>query len=140
MEGPYGNAMTEIALALAMAFFSVMVLAMVSMGAAQPETAEAPEMVNPARFEIVRSEPNAAQSPLPDDTRIVIFHHNRFFDTDLKDFDIAGVGPDDTVILAIDPALALADAVVALTRLKAANITVTTLDPRWLRTLKEIKQ
>ena len=32
-EDYYGNAMTEVALALAMAFFSIMVLAIVSMGA-----------------------------------------------------------------------------------------------------------
>ena len=32
-EDHYGNALTEVALALAMAFFSIMVLAIVSMGA-----------------------------------------------------------------------------------------------------------
>lgn len=34
------SAMTEIALALAMGFFAIMVLTMVSMGAGQPESAE----------------------------------------------------------------------------------------------------
>ena len=40
-EAHYGNAMTEVALALAMAFFSIMILTMVSMRAA-PEMAKAP--------------------------------------------------------------------------------------------------
>ena len=139
MEGPYGNAMTEIALALAMAFFSIMVLTMVSMGAGatQPKSATAQDIPNPARFAVVRSDPDAAQAPLADGTRIVIFHHNRFLNTDLKAFDTSALDPDDAVILAIDPALPLADAVSARARLKAANITVTTLDKRWMRTLKE---
>ena len=38
-ETHYGNAMTEVALALAMAFFSIMILAMVSMGAAHNKAA-----------------------------------------------------------------------------------------------------
>ncbi|MEK9673064.1 MAG: hypothetical protein VW268_11270 [Rhodospirillaceae bacterium] len=38
MDGShYGNAMTEIALVLAMAFFSLMVLTLVSMGAGSPQ-------------------------------------------------------------------------------------------------------
>jgi len=145
MEGPYGNAMTEIALALAMAFFSVMVLTMVSMGAGsseatRTETAAMDTMTRAERLTIAAATPESKSAALAEDTRIVIYHGGKFRDTKLAALDPAAIKHSETVILAIDPALPLAEAISVRAQISAAHITVTALDERWMRTLKETKQ
>ncbi len=144
MEGPYGNAMTEIALALAMAFFSVMVLAMVSMGADAPNSdraaANAAVQTAAASLAVVRSEPGSKTAASDIKSRLVIYHRNRFLDADLAELDPQGLAPDADIVLAIDPALALAEAITVRERITVGKITVTTLDARWMRKLKEIEQ
>ena len=144
MEGPYGNAMTEIALALAMAFFSVMVLAMVSMGTgsgvANRADAKASAQSDAARLAVARSEPANRAASADVRSRLVIYHRNRFLDAALADIDPHGLAPDADIVLAIDPELALAEAITVRARISAGKITVTTLDARWMRKLKEIEQ
>jgi len=143
MEGPYGNAMTEIALALAMAFFSVMVLAMVSMGSGVSATAsEASTTALPPsqRLQIVAAQPATKSAPVAKDTRIVVYHAGQFLDTKLAALNPAAIGSDETIILAIDPTLPLAEAIAVRSQINAAQITVTALDERWMRTLKETNQ
>lgn len=145
MEGPYGNAMTEIALALAMAFFSVMVLTMVSMGTGSANRsdaaqAKAPALAQSQRLQIVAAKPETKSAPIASDTRIVVYHAGQFLDTKLASLDPDTIGADETVILAIDPALPLAQAIVVRSQINAAQITITALDQRWMRTLKETNQ
>ena len=76
-----GNAMTEIALALAMAFFSIMVLTMISMGTGlQPKRPAVGAVLAPAA-EAENS--SAVITPAPEDA-ILIYYKGRFFDRELK--------------------------------------------------------
>jgi len=136
MEGPYGNAMTEIALALAMAFFSVMVLAMVSMGTTSPADADTSSVAMSTRLQIIKSEPESRTATLASDSRIVVYHNERFLDTGLVAIDPGSIETTEIIILAIDPALPLAEAISARSRIAATQITVTALDERWMNTLK----
>ena len=71
---------------------------------------------------------------------IVIHYAGRFLDTDLRPIDIAMLADAGAVVLAIDPALPMAEAIAIRGRIAAANITVTTLDSGWLNALKELPQ
>ena len=128
-----GNAMTEIALALAMGFFSLMVLTMISMGAGKSDNpAVAAAMLAP-------STPAAAEAATVEPTTedmIVVYHGGRFFDRDLKPVDPAAIATSGRVLLALDPELPLAEAMAARTRINVANLIVSTLDDRWLTTLR----
>lgn len=112
-ETHYKNAMTEISLALAMGFFSVMALAMVSMG--------------------------VPVSAAKDDT-LLIYLKGKFYDGNPKTVDPAGLTSPGRVILALEPNLTMTEALKARSRLKAQNLTITTLDRRWLEATKHIKQ
>jgi hypothetical protein len=136
MEGPYGNAMTEIALALAMAFFSVMVLAMVSMGTTSPAGADASPVGKSTRLQIIRAEPASKTATVAKESRIVVYHAGRYLDTRLAAVDPGAINSTEIIILAIDPALPLAEAITARSRIAATQITVTALDERWMHTLK----
>jgi len=140
MEGHYGNAMTEIALALAMAFFSVMVLAMVSMGASSSETVEAVKATTADTLRVSPSRPSSNARPVAAKSRIVVFYHGRYLSDQLKPIVLSSINPDEEIILAIDPALPLSGALDARAALTTQNITVTTLDLRWMRALEETEK
>jgi hypothetical protein len=140
MEGHYGNAMTEIALALAMAFFSVMVLAMVSMGASSSETVEAVKAATAETLQISPSKPSSSAQPVAAKSRIIVFYQGQYLSDQLKPIALSSVNPDEEIILAIDPTLPLSGALDARAALTTQNITVTTLDQRWMRALEETEK
>jgi hypothetical protein len=140
MEGHYGNAMTEIALALAMAFFSVMVLTMVSMGAGSGDAQQAANSATAETLNVVPSQPAKSAKTIPTDTRIIVFWQNRYLDDQFKAVDPSTIGTEENIILAIDPTLPLSGALKARTALATQNITVTVLDQRWMRSLEEIEK
>lgn len=132
------NAMTEIALALAMGFFSLMVLTLISMGAGQgsqsaPNVMALAPPANPAQS-------SAANTATGNDL-IIIFDGQRFLDTKLRPIDPQTViqsmtGPARRVVLALDPSLPLKEAMAARARVNAPNLVVSGLDERWLTALK----
>jgi len=124
-----GGAMTEIALALAMAFFCILVLALVSMG--QPPLVGAGPMIDTAR-------PGATAQELADEDRLVIFHAGRFAGPDGAPADPRA--PDDRpVVLAIDPALPLERVLAARAAFAGATVRVTVLDAAWVAHLSARK-
>ena len=129
------NAMAEIALALAMGFFSILVLTMVSMGAgagAGPQAASALELG-------VQVRPAAASSGTPTAAKqnLLIHYNGRFYDADLKPTDPASLLADGPLILAVAPGLRFVDVLSARKQAGEQDLTVTSLDERWLATLKE---
>ena len=140
--GNSGNAMTEIALALAMAFFAIMTLTMVSMGAGNPVKALT---AGSETTRLVPSKPFAHKDGATPNSkiaaeRIVIFARDRFYDGQLKPITPASVAHMDRPILAVPPDLTLSQVLAAKRRLPIPDITVTTLDPRWQSALKEIQK
>jgi hypothetical protein len=140
-HGPESNAMAEVALALAMGFFSIMVLAMVSMGAT--DTARAVRlphsitMALPAKASESKSAPTDLSAAVaPGD--LLIYHDGRYLDAMLKPIDIANWTPEgDRPVLVVAPDLPMTEALAARTRLSQINPTVTVLDEAWLARLKE---
>jgi hypothetical protein len=137
MEGHYGNAMTEIALALAMAFFSVMVLAMVSMGAGSSKAVDTANTATAETLRVSPSKPATTAQPVTTKARIIVFYQGQYLDDKLQLVDPTAIGTEEEIILAIDPTLPLSGALDARAALTTRNITVTVLDQRWMRSLKE---
>lgn len=135
-DASYGNAMTEIALALAMAFFAIMVLTMVSMGAPAETVAKAAAPA-PVKLTLAPPAPNAPPSDAAEETEIVVFWDGRFYDQDLKPVTLAARRFTGRVILALSPELSMAEALDARGRVPAADIVVSTLDSRWLATIRQ---
>jgi hypothetical protein len=139
-DGSQNNAMAECALALAMAFFSIMVLTMVSMGAGfESEPAGKPPAGE--QISIRPSTPSDEQTPKHKsvaDGSIIIHYQGRFYDAHLAPLAPGAIPSDGRTILAIDPALSMADAIAVRQRIPNPDLTVTTLDGRWLQALKEM--
>ncbi len=139
-ESHYGNAMTEIALALAMGFFSIMVLTMVSMGAGRSQ-ADAERTAIAAA--LAPADANAAQAArLKPDVGdvLVIYHRGRFYDRRLRVIDPAAKVYEGRVILALDRALNMGEALAARALVGAPDVVVSTLDQRWTEALARLPE
>lgn len=122
--------MTEIALALAMGFFSIMVLTVISMGAApQSGKAVAAALLTPS------SNADSAVEVESRDT-IVLYYEGRFLDPQMKPVDPTTITASGRLILAIDPGLPLGEAMAAREKFSADRLVVSTLNAEWLRALK----
>lgn len=133
-NGSQDNPMTEIALALATGFFSIMILTMVSMGAGFRDSKPASALVlAPA----ATGAPSSA-TVAPDRQDIIIFHEGRFLDADLNAVDPAAVRSRDGLVLAVAPSLSLARVMEARIRLAAPGLIVSILDARWMTALQRV--
>ena len=122
--------MTEIALALAMGFFSIMVLTVISMGAApQSGKAVAAAILAPS------SAPANAIDVESQDT-VVVYYEGRYLDSQMKPVDPATIKARGRLILAIDPGLPLGEAMAAREKFASDQLIVSTLNAAWLRVLK----
>ena len=129
-DSSYGNAMTEIALALAMAFFSIMVLTMVSMSAT-PEKISKDQ--NQPTINLANSAPNNTQKPAaPTKRKLVIFWNGQFMDQQLSPLELGSLKSSKKIVLAMPPNLPMADALAARAQLEGVDILVSVLDERWL--------
>jgi len=131
-DATQGNAMTEIALAMAMGFFSVMVLTMISMGVGlgQKRAMDTIILAPPAPQ-------SAAADTVKKDDLLVIYDGGRYLGRTLRPLDAAAVAGASRVILALSPDLSMAAAMKARQGIKAKNLVVTTLDRRWRRALED---
>lgn len=131
-----GHAMTEIALALAMAFFCLLVLALVSMGRGATRSDE-----SASRFPTVRlAAPaySAAETAIAVDDQVVLVAGGRYFDQEGREVDPSEIDPDGRLFLAIDPDMPLVD----LLRMRAAfsgqDVRLTPLDAAWRARLGQL--
>ncbi len=141
--GDGGNAMTEIALALAMAFFAIMILTMVSMGgqdgakdAVATKTDAAPlRLLAPAARDAGGEGATAARVLQP--RELIIFSGGRFLNDQLQVLAAAAIAAMKNPVLAVSPDLSLAEVLAAKDRLARPDLTVTALNRHWLEAIKE---
>ena len=143
---PQTNAMSEIALALSMAFFSIMVLTIVSMG---PGSKELESLIKENSTQITESDDirlntNTAEnsehskSKIAGRSSILIFHQGVFRDGDLKvtDPDRFIANAKGPVFLAVDPSLGLGEVIQIRQKFGGSEVTITALNDEWLRSIQ----
>ena len=141
-ESHYGNAMTEIALALAMGFFSIMVLTMVSMGAGRGESPEVAErtVIAAALAPASADADGAGRLKAQAKDVLVIYHRGRFYDRQLRIIDPAAEAFPGRVVLALDGTLNVGEALAARSRVGTPDLIVSTLDQRWMEALGRLPE
>jgi hypothetical protein len=126
---PQDNAMTEIALALAMGFFSIMVLTLISFGA--PAAKQERHMAAISVLRINADSTGGAAQPSPDDL-IVIANDGAYLGADMKSLSLRAIaGHSGRVVLAIDPETPLQNVIVARGKLSARDLVVVNLNRAW---------
>ncbi|MCW8914779.1 MAG: hypothetical protein OQK24_02875 [Magnetovibrio sp.] len=141
IHGVQNNAMAEIALALAMGFFSIMVLTLVSMGSGMvPETISTDHSPG---VHIQHSETSKNQDqPKSQETQVsssdlVIYYKGQYLNADLIPIDPTSLASREHIILAVDGTLSMTEALSAREGVPVTNLTIAPLDERWQKALKE---
>ncbi|MEE8515415.1 MAG: hypothetical protein V3T02_02135 [Alphaproteobacteria bacterium] len=125
--------MTEIALAMAMGFFSVMVLTAMSMGVGVGKRVD---VITAMLAPPATTATTGAADTLKDNDILVIYDGRRFLGRDLKPLDPGTIDRTRRIVLAVDPDLAMSRAMTARQLLGAKRLVVTTLDANWRKALQ----
>lgn len=137
------NAMTEVALALAMAFFAIFILAAVSMS--QPmaqekkheQKAGAPEKIV---HDLNLQFENDAERALAGSEILLIFHKGTFLDTQLKPVSLESMADRNAqYVVAVSPDLSMAEMLKLKQQKKLPNLAITLLNNEWQQRLEQIK-
>ena len=140
------NALVEISLALAMAFFSIMVLAMVSMGVRPDPGIVSKLNLNNSSLNFIPSSEISEKSHKKAKRskarkvkaeEMVIYYKNKFFDTSLNEISNLETRLDQIKYLAISPSITAVEVLKIQNRFFHKPIIVTLLNKIWLQTLKE---
>ena len=141
-ESNQTKAMVEVALALAMGFFSIMVLAMVSMSAGTGSQGGLANFHQPVKVESQKhteiKDSSAADHKIKvKETDLIIWFENQFLDSNLKIINPGSwIKNKRAPILAVAPNTDLQHLLNIKEKLESDNITITSLNDEWLRRLK----
>lgn len=130
------QAMTEVALGLAMAFFAMMILAMLSMSV--PSVAQNAEHdalgVNEV-VEVVASNDSQGNTAGSSDDTIIIYYQGRYMNLQLEPLDVTNLNAAQKYVLALAPDLPLTTVLAARSKISTPNLVITELDEAWLSRL-----
>ena len=141
-ESNQTKAMVEVALALAMGFFSIMVLAMVSMSAGTGSPGGLSNFHKPLKVESqkhteIKDDRAAAHKIKVKETDLIIWFENQFLDSNLKIINPGSwIKNKRAPILAVAPNTDLQHLLNIKEKLESDNITITSLNDEWLKRLK----
>lgn len=152
--------MTEVALGLSMAFFSLLILALLSITAGNHSS----NTVNPTDTltEQAAREENATQSLLQQNRlslsdaqsreqqdseasaeqtveriRFIFHYRGQYYDADLRPQALSSINPDKTTVVAVEPNLSFSKVMEIHRDFKDKQIQITSMDENWLKAFAE---
>jgi len=131
------QAMTEVALGLAMAFFALMVLSMVSMSVQPAQAMNRSVEAVTAQAQLKPDADNTVKTVIGDQDEIIIFYQGRFLDTDLQPLSMDSLPKAKRYVLALSPDMPFDEVLIARKKISASNLIITELDPAWLQRLTQ---
>lgn len=137
------NAMTEVALALAMAFFAIFILAAVSMS--QPVNSDTSDriqekIVHDVILQLEAESENVGERALEQEETLLIYHQGAFLNEQLKPF-----LPDNNMnvsrryVIAVSPNLSMAEMIQIKKNKNMPNLAITLLNDEWQQRLELLK-
>ena len=118
-----GNPLAEVALALSMAFFSLMILMLVA-------------VLNSAPTNQQIKMGNDGTSPTSEKMDLFVYSGGQLYDKDLTRLNVSALPADQKILLAIDPQLELSAVLEIVGKVGHQNLQITKLDAAWQARLK----
>ena len=119
-----GNPLAEVALALSMAFFSLMILMLVA-------------VLNSAPTNQQIKMGNNGTSPTSEKLDLFVYSGGQLYDKDLTRLDVAALRAYQKILLAVDPQLELSAVLEIVGKVGHQNLQITKLDAAWQARLKD---
>jgi hypothetical protein len=128
------QAMTEVALALSMAFFSLLLLALVSIGVPQ-RGVQAPEFVltetKEAHVDIKNTDKELADRDIAE-TQYIFYFASKLYDKNLKEMNISQLNPQQKLVLAMPEDTEVTQALSLQKGFNGFDLSLTIMDGDWL--------
>ncbi len=130
------SAMTEIALALAMGFFSLMVLTLVSMGSGETQDAQETKFASIVLAD--ETQPTSGMAEPADNDVFIIHWAESFYDRDGSAVNPTEVGVPDNgrIVLVVDPKSSFTDVMRARRALTGDRVIVAEMDKAWMEAMR----
>ena len=135
-ENSTTQALTEVALALSMAFFALLILALISMGV--PEKPKNEAKVTKAKTIYISKENLAKEKIKADALNYIIFYQGSFYDEKLNKINANHFDQQDKLILAIQSTLSISEVITLKSQINRPNLSITTLNSQWISRLEEM--
>lgn len=135
-SNPDNQAMTEVALGLAMAFFALMILAMVSMSVKSEAKESAEAIAAQVKAPESTKEKKVATEVTQEDF-LIVFHQGQYFDSKLNQLALNQLPKASRYVLALDPNLSFDEVMKARTEISAPNLIITQLNESWIKRLSQ---
>lgn len=131
------QAMTEVALGLSMAFFAILIVALLSMGV-NTSQAEQKSDEKTGTPEFVQLSEKGAQTSNKDlsEPQYLLYYQGKFYNEQAKLVSLSKVDKSKPLVLALSPDLSLSNIIVVKQQINHANFSITTLDEAWLKRLE----
>ena len=137
------HAMTEIALALAMAFFALMILTLVSLGAGVPSKTSIAQQrekaINALDISARSPDEQNIQTAIKDEDLLIIYDGTRFWTQNMQPLSMADILQRaqhvKRIVLAVPPTLSFEAAMTVRTAIGNAPVIVTQLPHSWMERL-----
>jgi hypothetical protein len=139
------NAMTEVALALAMAFFAIFVLAAVSMSQPSLARLKLDEAINAEPEKVVHELAIKTDAPgeraLEKEETFLVYFQQAFFDAQLKPFQFKQDSSSkmDKFVVGVLPSLSMGDMLEIKNQKKFPNLSITILNAEWQQRLELLR-
>lgn len=144
MQDTTTQAMTELALGLSMAFFSIMILALLSMhqptmSNPQPDPANGINklLVNHVVDVAAAAPGSGSTQSLDDQTQVVFYFNGKLFDQSLQQLRGNRLDKNHQLIIAVEPNVSFLQVVKLKNRINHPQLSITTINEQWLQQLQQ---
>ena len=135
------TAMTEIALAMAMGFFSLMILAIVSVGIPKETNKASSTTAVIAKFTTLQSKNNSPIGKKVTKKDIFIVYDGKaFLNKNLETINPENIKPDKRIILGLEPDFSVQRALLVQSKLRGMNVVLVALNDQWRTALDRKKK
>lgn len=134
MQDTTSSAMTEVALGLSMAFFTLLIVALLSMSV--PNTSIKSSNNIPIANTV--SIENKEKSSAINDVQFIFYFNHQFYDQTLTLRDTDSFTQESPLVIAVDPKLTFAEVVALKQQIKHDKLSITTLSIAWHTRLQQM--
>jgi biopolymer transport protein ExbD len=134
MQDTTSSAMTEVALGLSMAFFTLLIVALLSLSV--PKTSI--KNSNQLPISNTVSIESKGKSSVINDVQFIFYFNHQFYDQTLALRDTDSFTQENPLVIAVDPKLTFAEVVALKQQIKHDKLSITTLSTAWHSRLQQM--
>jgi hypothetical protein len=140
MQDTTSSAMTEVALGLSMAFFTLLIVSLISMGFSTKIEGNVTKLAENSQKDLaIDIKIDSKNKSSTDDIQFVFFFDGKFYDQSLVLRSIDSFSQAKKLIIAVNPALSFAEVFTLKQQVKHPKLSITVSNDAWRSRLQQMK-